>query len=69
MEEELKRAEDRVSQFLNGGKCQFADHPASTRLEILIMLRQIRLAEPHVSTDLSNLEREIKKEARAASTH
>lgn len=57
-----KNAEDRVSQFLNGGNCTITMHPSATLLDKLLMLKQIRLDLRYQSCDLAELESAIKRE-------
>ena len=64
----LQLAEDRVSNYLNGGKCIISEHPAMTQLEQLIMLRQLRIEMPHQSTAPVDIEIAIRKELRRSAT-
>lgn len=58
-----KTAEDAVSRWLNGGNCTTTSHIAASTLEKLLMLKFLRMDMPHQSTQISDLEAAIKKEA------
>lgn len=64
----LRAAEDRASDQLNGTPdgttCGTTKHQAMTRLERLVIWKAIRLAEPHLSSNLTDIETEIRRELR-----
>lgn len=66
----LQLAEDRVSNYLNGGSCTISLHPAMTQIEKLLMFKMLRLEMPHQATSLNDLEwaisQEVKKESKRA---
>lgn len=58
----LEAAENKAALFLNGGACTLAIHPESTELDQLVMLRQLKLLHPHLSTHPLELEFRIRVE-------
>jgi hypothetical protein len=61
-DETLQIAENKVSQFLNGGSCSISQHTEASMLEQLIMMRQLKLLHPHLSTHPLELEMRIRME-------
>ena len=64
----LEEAEDRASQFVNGGGYQKTTHQAATYLEKLIMLKTLRMDLPHISMQIKELEHLIAVELKKAHT-
>jgi len=62
--EALKAAEDAVGVFINGGQCTKSQHPAASSLELLVMMRQLRLLLPYQSTNVHELDETIRREAK-----
>lgn len=61
-DEALTAAENKVSQFINGGGCNLTQHGESSTLDQLVMLRQLKLLHPHLSTHPLELEMRIRIE-------
>lgn len=60
----LKVAENKVSQFICGGPCAINPHLETSKLEHLVMWRQLKLLYPHEASNIVDLEISIKRELR-----
>ena len=63
-----KKAEDNVSRFINGGHCTETLHVPASHLEMLLMLKHLRLALPHQSTNVPDIEHAIRTEVKKLET-
>lgn len=60
----LKESEDLVTHWLDGGPCSHTSHRAPTTLDMLVMLKQLRIRMPHRASALSELDAAIRLELR-----